>query len=103
MTFLFLLLLRPDLMRVDGGSRKIHHIAAALLALPLDVIIAHTTWVFIAGWPKKGEWTISDTLERLCADTENRHWPLFWTIAVRINAESPTHNHIKRVANTSWA
>lgn len=103
MTFLFLLLLRPALMYVDGGSRKPQHVLAALIALLLDIIIAHTVWALVAGFPRKGEWTISATLERLCDDIENRDWPLFWTIAVRINAESPTHNHIKRVTNTSWA
>jgi hypothetical protein len=85
-------------MCVDGGSRKPHHVAAALLALPLDVLIAHTVWALVAGWPKHNEWTISDTLERLCVDIKNPDWGLFIGIAKRINRESPTKNHIRSVS-----
>ncbi len=98
MITLFLLLLRPALMHVDGGSRMPHHVAAAYAAAFLDVIIAHTVWVFVAGWPKRGEWTISQTLERLCLDINNPDWVLFVGIARRINRESPTKNHIRSVS-----
>lgn len=98
MITLFLLLLRPALLAVDGGSRKPQHVAAALLALPLDIALAHTVWVFIAGWPKRKEWTISDTLERLCLDIHHPDWVLFIGIARRINRVSPTGNHIRSVS-----
>lgn len=31
----------------------------------VDMALAHTLMVRTFGWPKRGEWTISDTLERL--------------------------------------
>lgn len=91
----FLLLLRPALMCVDAGSRKPHHIIAALIAWVLDIVIAHTTWALIAGKPRKNEWTISQTLERLCVDINNPDWPMYYGLARKINRISPTGNHIK--------
>jgi hypothetical protein len=93
--FIFLLLLRPALHCVDAGSRKPHHVAAAFVAMLLDVWIAHTTWALIAGMPRKGERTISDTLERLCLDINNPDWPLYYALARKINRISPTGDHIK--------
>lgn len=92
---LFLLLLRPALLCVEGGSRKPHHIAAALAAYLLDLIIARTTWRLIAGPLQPGERTISDSLERLCNDVNNPDWALYYSLARRINRESPTGKHIK--------
>lgn len=94
---LLLLLLRPALMCADAGSRNPHHVLAALIAWPLDIFLAHTTWALIAGWPKKNEWTISDTLERLCVDIHNPDWIIYYGIANKINRKSPTGNHIKAV------
>ena len=95
---LLLLLLKPALKAVEGGSRNPLHIIAALIAWPLDILIAHTTWALIAGWPQKGEWTISDTLERLCTQAHTKQ-KLFITISQEINRNSPTGNHIKAVQN----
>lgn len=95
MIFLFLLLLRPALLCVDGGSRKPHHIAAALVALVLDLIIARTTWRLFAGPLQGSERTISDSLERLCLDIHHPDWALFYSLARRINRLSPNGNHIK--------
>ena len=95
MIFLFLLLLRPAFMCVEGGSRKPHHVLAAVLAYLLDLFIAHTTWRLIAGPLQPGERTISDSLERLCNDVNNPDWALYYALSRRINRESPTKRHIK--------
>ena len=95
MIFLFLLLLGPALQCVDGGSRKPHHIAAALVAWVLDLIIARTTWRLIAGPLQGSERTISDSLERLCLDVHNPDWALFYSLGRRINRVSPKGRHIK--------
>ena len=94
---LLILLLKPALLCVDGGSRRPHHIVAVLIAWPLDMLIAHTAWALIAGWPQRGEWTISQTLERLCSPINAGHprWRLFFEIAREINRASPNGNHIK--------
>ena len=89
------LLLRPALAAVDGGSRKPHHVLAALLAYLLDLIIARTTWRLIAGPLQPGERTISDSLERLCKDVNNPDWALYYALSLRINRASPTGKHIK--------
>ena len=95
MIFLFILLLRPALLCVDGGSRKPHHVAAALVAWVLDLLIARTTWRLFAGPLQGSERTISDSLERLCKDINNPDWALYYSLARRINRLSPTGNHIK--------
>ena len=92
-----LALLRPTLLAVEGGSRNPLHWLAALIALPLDVIIAHTSWAAMYGWPRRGEWTISKTLERLCVTPSERQ-RLFVEIAREINRISPTGRHIKAIA-----
>jgi hypothetical protein len=96
MTFIFLSLLPWALKAADAKSKNPLHITAALVAWVLDIILAHTAWALVAGWPKKGEMTISDTLERLCK-TENATHPdylLFVEIARKVNRVSPTGAHI---------
>lgn len=61
----------------------------------LDVFIAHTTWAIVFGWPKRGEWTISHTLERIIVNHEHERWLLAAAIAKEINSISPTGNHIR--------
>lgn len=96
MTLLFLILLRPALQAAEGGSRNPLHWLALIVAFLLDVIIAHTTWALVAGWPRKGEWTISHTLERLCK-TQGKRQQLFIELSKEINRHSPTGKHIKAV------
>lgn len=91
---LLILLLKPALAAVEGKSRNPLHWLAALVAYVLDIAIAHTTWVALAGWPQRGEWTISQTLERLVLDTGHRDHALFVALAKRINRASPTGEHI---------
>lgn len=94
---LLLILLRPALL---WESDKIGHwylAPVAVLAWVADIIIAHTTWAAIYGWPKRGEWTISHTLERLCKDTEHDDYELLVQIALKINRVSPTKAHIHAV------
>jgi hypothetical protein len=95
-----ILLLKPALRAADGGSRNPLDILAALTAWPLDMLIAHTTWAAMYGWPQKGEWTISHTLERLCAPENAAHEDYWWLVqtAKKINRASPTGRHIKIIS-----
>lgn len=93
MITLFLLLLKPALRVVEGGEWR--YFWAVLPAWLLDVLIAHSTWALVFGWPHRGEWTISDTLERLVRDTQHPRHALAVAIAREINAVSPTGKHIK--------
>lgn len=95
MTWLLLLLLPGALRYTDGGDRQFVLLAA--IALVLDVIVAHTTFAAIAGWPKRDEWTVSQMLERLCREFDHRDLLLFVALARHINRISPTKDHIKAV------
>ena len=96
MIFTFLILLQSALRAAEGGSKNPLDWLALLVALPLDVLVAHTTWALIAGWPKPTEWTISHTLERLCV-TPGPDQSLYIAIARKINQVSPAGRHIKAV------
>jgi hypothetical protein len=97
---LLLVLLRPALRAAEGDSKNPFDWLALLIAWPLDVLIAHTTWALVAGWPRKGEWTISHTLERLVL--EQRPDRLFFVeIARYINRVSPIGRHIKNAAQSN--
>jgi len=91
---LVLLKLMPYAFRyAELGDKK--YVLHAAVAYVLDVFVAHTTFAELAGMPRKGEWTISDMLERLCTDIDNPDWALFFSLARRINRASPTGKHIK--------
>lgn len=96
---LLIILLVPALKAVEGGSRNPLHWLAAIVALLVDVVLAHTTWALVAGRPQRGEWTVSDTLERLCV-TPSEDLLLYMEIASKINRASPTGRHIKAIART---
>ena len=96
MTDLLLLLLKPALRYVDDKSTpwwRLDLAFVAVIAAVLDVLIAHTTWAGFAGAPRKGEWTISHTLERLCGPINKSHprYRLFVEIGLDINRISPGH------------
>lgn len=93
---LLILLLKPALDCVEGGSRNPLKIIAALLAYAIDLIIANTTWRLIAGPLQGKEKTMSDSLERLCLDTSNPDQELFIQIAKKINSATG-YKHIKAV------
>lgn len=95
MTGLLLLLLPGALKFTDGKDWR--YIGHAAVAMALDVIVTHTTWAVIAGWPKRGEWTVSKCLERLCYEYDNPDRMLHIALARKINRLSPTHDHIKAV------
>lgn len=95
MTALLLLLLPGALRYTDGGERQF--VLHAAIALVLDVIVAHTTFAVIAGWPKRDEWTVSQMLERLCMEFSHPDRMLFVGLARHINRISPTREHIKAV------
>ncbi len=92
---LLIILLKPALLCVE--AKKYWLFPIALVAWVIDMIIAHTTWALIAGMPKSGEWTISQTLNRLCKDKTHPDHQLFIQIAKKINQMSPTKNHIQGV------
>lgn len=92
---LLIFLLRPALLCTEGGRWWLAPVA--LLAWVIDVILAHTTWALVAGWPRRNEWTISHTLERLCMKFDHPDHGLFVAIAKKINRISPTRSHIKAV------
>lgn len=92
---LLIVLLRPALLCVE--ARQYRYAPLAVVAWLVDMLIAHTTWALVAGWPRRGEWTISHTLERLCKDYQNPDHHLFVQIAKKINRISPTRDHIKSV------
>ncbi len=95
MTWLLLKLLPGALRYTDGGERRFVLLAAIVLVL--DVIAAHTTFAVIAGRPRKGEWTVSQMLERLCVQWSHPDRMLFVALAQHINRISPTKDHIKAV------
>lgn len=93
MIFFFLLLLKPALECVE--AKKYYHFWAVFPAFFLDVFIAHTTWALVFGMPRKGEWTISDTLERIITEYADPRIQLAIEIAREINKVSPTKDHIR--------
>lgn len=95
MILLLCLLLKPSLFAVWKPGKYFYYIPFAIVAWIADVIIAHTTWTFIAGWPKGHEITISDTLERLCRDNSQEHQLFFMELSLEINKIDPQHAHIK--------
>ena len=92
---LLIILLRPALLCVE--AKQYRYAPIAIIAWVIDMVLAHTTWALIAGWPKRGEWTISHTLERLCQDYQHDDHALFVQVAKKINRVSPTRDHIKAV------
>ena len=97
MTFLLCLLLKPALYAVSNPLRYWYLAPVAFVAWLIDILICHTTWPLIAGFPRVGEVTVSDTLERLCRDTTHPDHGLFVQIALKINRVDPLHCHIKAV------
>jgi hypothetical protein len=89
-----LLILLPLALKYETNKL---YFPITLVALILDVIIAHTSFALMAGFPKKNEWTISQCLERLCKEYSNPDVELFRQIAIKINRVSPNGNHIKAV------
>jgi hypothetical protein len=91
---LLIVLLVPALRFLKEPKKYWYYFWAPLPAYLIDVVIAHTTWALVAGFPKIGEETISDTLERLCNDIANPDFELFVQIALKIN-RTVGYNHIK--------
>jgi hypothetical protein len=92
--FLFLILLKPALQCVESGKWWLFW--AVLPAYLLDVFIAHTTWALVFGWPKRGEWTISHTLERIVSEHKHPRWLLAAAVAQEINTVQ--RGHIKAMS-----
>ena len=96
MTELLCLLLKPALYAVSNPRKYWYLIPFAVAGWLVDCILCYTFWCLLAGWPKHGEYTISDTLERLCR-AESSDQKLFIEIARKINRVDPLHSHIRAV------
>ena len=95
MTELLCLLLKPALYAVSDPKKYWYLIPFAVAGWVVDCILCHTAWAVAFGWPKDGEVTISDTLERLCVDFKHPDQKLFLEIARKINRVDPLGSHIK--------
>lgn len=93
---ILILLLKPALLWESNKARYWYLVPVALVAWVADMIAAHTTWVPIAGWPRRGEWTISHTLERLCLESAPDQM-FYISLARKINRMAPGGRHIKAV------
>jgi hypothetical protein len=82
---LLIILLAPALKFLNEPKKFWYFFWAPLPAWFADIIITHSTWVLVAGFPHIGEVTISDTLERLCSDLEHPDHALFWQLGLKIN------------------
>jgi len=74
----------PAIRYADDENRsywKIHLLIYTILVWIADIILAH---LFFS--PRKGELTISDTLERTAHESVYH-----WMLAIEINLESPGH------------
>ena len=91
MTELFLLLLKPALLCVSNPRKYWYFAPLVFPAYLLDVILAHTVWAMLFGWPEKAEWTISDTLNRLVHDFTHPDNLLLIQVALKINRVCPNH------------
>lgn len=93
---ILILLLRPALVWESDPKRYWYLTPVALVATIADIIAAHSAWAVIAGWPQRGEWTISHTLERLCR-TADADRMFYIQLSHKINSMSPRGDHIKAV------
>lgn len=98
---LLIILLKPALRYTDDKSTpwwRLDLFLCALVAWLLDMLIAHTTWAGMYGFPQKGEWTISHTLERLCHPDNSVHddFNLLVEIGRKINRIAPGHIKIMK-------
>jgi hypothetical protein len=88
----------PAIYFADNPKRnywRIDLIIYSLIVYALDILFAHTVWAYYFGWPKRGEWTISHTLERLCRTGSHPKISLFIALARGINRIS--YGHIKAI------
>lgn len=93
MIFLLCILLRPALLGYEQPKKYWYCVPATLLAWAVDVVVCHTTWRLISGPLQPGEWTVSQTLDRL-SSTPGPRRQLFIEIAREINRNSPSGRHI---------
>lgn len=95
---LLCLLLKPALFFVSNKKKYAYLAPLAVVALIVDVAMNYTTISIISGdgLPRKGEWTFSQRLERLCVE-ESADKELYKQIALKLNRIDPLHCHIKAV------
>jgi len=92
---LLCLLLKPALLGLAG---RWYLLPVTVLAWIVDVVANYTTCSFIVGeFPRRGEWTFSQRLERLCVERSPEQ-QLYIQIALKLNRIDPTGKHIKVVS-----
>lgn len=62
-----------------------------LLAWLADVVVARTWWPIVFGWPRRGEITVSDAINRLIGEHLHPDWQLAACIARVLDRISPGH------------
>lgn len=80
----------PAIRYADNPNRnhwRVDLLAYTLLVWLADMALAHTAWAYYYGFPQRGEWTISHTLERLYP----AHDPKITWLVLSINFVSPGH------------
>lgn len=95
---LLCLLLTPALLGLANPKKYWYLLPTTILAWVVDVAMNYTVISLISGdgWPRKGEWTFSQRLERLCV-AEGPDKLLFIEIAKKLNRVDPLGTHIKAV------
>jgi hypothetical protein len=97
MTEILCILLMPALRFLDNPKKYWYFFWAPIPAWLVDFFLCHTFWALAFGWPKEGEVTISDMLERLCNEYEHPDNLLFIQIGLKINRVAG-FAHIKTLA-----
>lgn len=92
--FVLVALLRPALLGYEQPARYWYCVPLTVIAAVADLITCRTWWVMLAGWPTRGEWFVSQTLERLCV-APGPNLALFREIGRAVNRKSPSGRHIR--------
>ena len=94
---LLCLLLYPAIVGLARPTTHWFLMPVTLLAWVVDCLANYTTISMLVGeFPRWGEWTFSQRLERLCKEPSPDQ-QLFIQIALKLNRVDPLHCHIKAV------
>ena len=81
--------LAPAIRYADDPKRnpwRVDLLAYTIFVWVADMVLAHTAWAYYMGFPRRGEWTISHTLERTALQSARHR-----EFAEAINKISPKH------------
>jgi len=93
---LLLILLKPGLLCLSNPKRYWYMLPLLALAWVVDMLANWTTLSLVTGdgFPRRGEWTFSQRLPRLCR-TAGPDMLLYIEIAMKLNRIDPLHTHIE--------